>query len=142
MGRGLSDLQRFIVAEAGRRGRLYYADVLHHFFGLPPGRGPLRYHKPSDGVGQSGQPAFDPSSWAEGGQLASPGSQNFVPAQIGRQRYHSACASVSRACSRLRARGLVTCLQGAMSNWAGVELTDKGRELSVKLKESYRQVNR
>jgi hypothetical protein len=133
MGRGLSDLQRFIVAEAGRRGRLYYADVLHHFFGFPPSRGALRYHKPSDRVGQSGPPAFDPSSWADGGQLAHPGNQKFSPAQVGRQRYHSVCASLSRACLRLQARGLVTCLRGAMSHWAGVELTDKGRELSVKL---------
>jgi hypothetical protein len=133
MGRGLSDLQRFIVVEAGRRGRLYYADVLHHFFGFPSRWGALRYHKQTSRVGGSGRPEYGPSSWAEGGQLASPGSQNFVPGQIGRQRYRTACASLSRACSRLRARGLVTCLQGARSHWAGVELTDKGRELSVKL---------
>jgi hypothetical protein len=32
MGRGLSELQRWIVTEAARCPRLHYADVLHRFF--------------------------------------------------------------------------------------------------------------
>jgi hypothetical protein len=134
MGRGLSDLQRFVVTEAGKRRRLYYADVLHHFFGFAPkpsrwgGRVGLEYHKQSGGWDRYG-PEWEPSSWEAGGELAHPGNQRFDPEEIGRNRYRSALASVSRACLRLSARGLVTCLRGSVSHWSGVEITDKGREL-------------
>jgi hypothetical protein len=133
MGRGLSDLQRFILVEAGRRDRLYYTDVLHHFFGFPPRPGErLRYHKP--GAATKGCPReFLPSTWEDGGTLTSPGSQPFDPEEIGRGRYHAAQVSVSRACLRLGRRGLVTSLVGRVSHWGGVELTDRGRELSVAL---------
>jgi hypothetical protein len=36
MGRGLSDLQRYIPAEAGKRSRVYYADVLEGFHSKSP----------------------------------------------------------------------------------------------------------
>jgi hypothetical protein len=105
MGRGLSELQRFILREAGKRGRAYYADVLTGFFGWKP------------------TPSRLPRT---------PGQQRFSRSRIGERRYAKTMATLSRACWRLGQRGLVTCLQGARSHWSGVELTDKGREwLSV-----------
>ena len=42
--------------------------------------------------------------------------------------------TVSRACTRLEDRGLVTQVAGVYSNWAGVKITDGGPEyLSVDL---------
>jgi hypothetical protein len=35
MGRGLSDLQRYILHEAGKRARVYHAEVMAGFFGFP-----------------------------------------------------------------------------------------------------------
>jgi hypothetical protein len=121
MGRGLSSLQRFLLAESGRRGRLYYADVLRHYFGFRPAVA-MEYEKPGE-AGRDG-----PSSWEDGGTLCEPGRQHFRPRDIGVRRYRSALASLSRACLRLDHRGLVKALQGAMSHWAGVEITAKGRD--------------
>jgi hypothetical protein len=135
MGRGLSPLQRFILVEAGRRPRLYYADVLSHFYGFRTRRGAkLTYYQDHD--------LDTPSTWRDGGELLSPGTQRFDPKEIGERRYRSALAALSRACRRLRERGLVHCRRGQYSHWAGVELTDKGRELSVNLTENFSQVNR
>lgn len=41
MGRGLSDLQRYVLARAGEQERVYYADILEGYFGWRPRR-PLR----------------------------------------------------------------------------------------------------
>jgi hypothetical protein len=136
MGRGLSKLQRFIVTEAARRDRLYYADVLHHYYGFPPRR-PLRYEKitrRTKYINGYSSPDNDASSWEDGGTLRFVRSQKFQSETIGERRYHAAHAALSRACRRLEARGLVTWLRGTFSHWAGVEITDKGREsLSVNL---------
>jgi hypothetical protein len=125
MGRGLSNLQRFLLAESNRRPRLYYADVLRHYFGFRPAA-KMEYHKPREA-----DPAFtrgDPSSWEDGGQLHCPGGQKFRPRDIGVRRYRSALASLSRACRRLQSRGLVELICGGYSHWAGVEITAKGRQ--------------
>jgi hypothetical protein len=113
MGRGLSDLQRFILRRAGEQHRLYYAEIYVAYFGWPPTQ-PLRRH---DGT--------DPQLVA--GSLADPGTLRFDPDTIGRERYHSTAVVVSRACSRLEERGLVTCLQATLSHWSGVAITDAGR---------------
>jgi hypothetical protein len=111
MGRGLSDLQRYVLAEAGKRSRVYYAEVLAGFYGWRPRRELARDAE---------------------GKLRSPGSWHFSPRKVGENRYNKAMAALSRACARLGTRGLVTCLKGVSSRWAGVEITDKGKEwLSV-----------
>jgi hypothetical protein len=111
MGRGLSPLQRHILTEAGKRQRVYYAEVLVSYFGWEPKKS---------------------RRWREDGTLECPGYQHFSPAEIGRSAYRSALATLSRTCARLGDRGLVTCLWGKVSHWAGVEITEKGKEwLSV-----------
>jgi hypothetical protein len=119
MGRGLSDLQRFIVAKAATCERLYYAEILAEFFGWKP-KELLRY-EPLHGITYKMPVA---GKYAHG--------QHFSADKIGEARYRKTVATLSRACSRLAARGLVECLQGACSRWSAVEITDKGREwLSV-----------
>jgi hypothetical protein len=106
MGRGLSDLQRFILRRAGEQPQLAYAEVLVEYFGWRPVAGTLRRGR--DGVVRGGLHWFDPNA-------------------IGRQRYRSSRAVLSQACSRLAARGLVRCLQGAQGSWSAVPITDAGR---------------
>jgi hypothetical protein len=120
-------LQRWILLEVGDRelaaefrslaagrcdgrysSRLFQSEILEGYFGFRPAE-PIRR---GDG-------------WINHGHL-------FEPRRIGIRRYNKARASLSRACRRLKARGLVECVQGAYCLWAAVELTDKGREwLSV-----------
>jgi hypothetical protein len=97
MGRGLSDLQRFILVRAATTERLYYADVLEGFFGWVP--------RPATG----------------------PGGHRFSRREIGEAAYRKAMASLSRACRRLEWRGLVTRLCGQLSHWSAVEITEKGK---------------
>jgi hypothetical protein len=85
MGRGLSELQRYILAEAAERDRLDHAEILAGYFGWQ-GR-PGRNH--SSRVGQGG----------------------FSRAGIGEQIYRKVMATLSRACRRLAQRGLVTCVR-------------------------------
>lgn len=130
MGRGLSELQRFILRRAGQVRRVYYADVLEGYFGWVP-RQPIKRHGttrnaryPATGMEQTPPEQV--------GELASPGRPHFSRSSIGDATYRKAMASLSRACLRLGKRGLVTCLTGNVSRWAGVEITDQGREwLSV-----------
>jgi hypothetical protein len=132
MGRSLSKLQRFILAEAARRPRLHYTDVLHHFFGFQSRR--QLVYTTENGTR---------SSWDEGGQLDGPAGQKFSPKEIGERRYHYALASLSRACTRLQARGMVICIHGVLAHWAAVKITDAGREwLTVNKVVISPQVNR
>jgi hypothetical protein len=106
MGRGLSDLQRYILAEAGQRPRVYHAEVLVGFFGWRPQR-PLVY---------------------DGGQLLSPVSPRFFRARIGERQYEQATDAVQRACRLLENGGLVRRVKGARPAWVSLQITGKGRE--------------
>jgi hypothetical protein len=128
MGRGLSDLQRFILTEAAKRSRLYYADVLRHFYGFP-----LKREFYDDGRPREPRDlAYEPSTWEDGGTLMRPGRHYFSPKEIGEATYRNAMAALSRSCKRLADRGLVEWIAAGYSRWSGVIITDKGREwLSV-----------
>jgi hypothetical protein len=99
MGRGLSPLQAWIVRQSARRSLLFYPEVLVGYFGLRPNR----------------------TQWY-------PGSQWFAPDAIGRRRYRSALSALSRSCRRLEERGLVECICSRCSHWAGVVITEAGRQ--------------
>jgi len=43
MACGLSELQKWILAQAGRRGRIYYTDICEGYFGWQPVRPIERY---------------------------------------------------------------------------------------------------
>jgi hypothetical protein len=103
MGRGLSELQRYIVASAAMRDRLYYRDILE---GYLRGKSKRLAHQESD-VGQHG--AF------------------FSRQRIGNLEYRRAMATLSRACQRLERRGLVRCVCGSWTHKPAVEITDIGR---------------
>lgn len=112
MGRGLSELQKYILTAAalqkddessgGCAGRLYNADILKEFYG-----------------------------WK--GDNGLPGDHKFNPKEIGQKKYDSAHVAVRKACARLEKRGLVVCILGAHSHWSGVEITDKGREVAANI---------
>ncbi len=102
MGRGLSDLQRWILAEARKRDRLYYADICEKYYGWP---------RKTDVAGNP----------------LSRGSQHFSRSEIGNREYNRVMATISRSCLRLEKRGLVHCLAGEFHRWSGVEaITQEG----------------
>jgi hypothetical protein len=108
MERGLSDLQKKILQFVAGRGKAYRPEVLRHCYGFP-------------------------TCWKNGEFLRSErdgsllhyarGAQNFCPRMIGRRKYAAANASLTRAISRLRDRGLVN---GSIM----LRLTDSGMELA------------
>ena len=60
--------------------------------------------------------------------------------ELTKKQRAAADAAISRAAWRLLERGLVTCRRGAW--WAGVNLTEKGLELSVNKGQSLPLINR
>ena len=126
MGRGLSKLQEFILCEANRLGRCYYADVLEKYFQWIPIRPIERFGETTTDI-ISGQPQQTVTPKELIGRIKYPGLKYFSPGLIGKKEYQKVMASLSRSCERLRERGLVNCLQGADQHWAAVELTEKGR---------------
>jgi hypothetical protein len=116
MGRGLSELQRYILAEAGTKRRLYYTEVLVGYFKWVA-RHPVVFHV-----------ADLPGTECKKGEMCSPGDQYFSRRQIGEPVYRKTMTTLSRACGRLEARGLVRCLVGSRSHWSGVETTEAGRD--------------
>jgi len=122
MGRGLSDLQRYILDRAGKQRRVYYVEILEGYFGWAP-----EYE-----IGRYSLGRYENDHRGEVGELVSPGSQHFSRKRIGEKTYRKVMATLSRSCKRLQARGLVTWLCGTYSYWSGVEITEEGRKwLSV-----------
>jgi hypothetical protein len=78
MGRGLSDLQRWILREARERGQLEYTEIRRDYFGWKPER--------------------------KDKQLR----DRYSPQEVGAEEYNRVMATISRSCRRLQARGLVT----------------------------------
>jgi hypothetical protein len=106
MGRGLSELQRYILGRAEAKPRLYHAEVLAGYFGWVAVH-PLRYDRH--------------------GMLTNPDNQHFSRKGIGAVKYRMTRTSLTRACQALERRGLVRCVLAGTSNWSGVEITPQGR---------------
>jgi hypothetical protein len=114
MGRGLSDLQRYILARAATVPRLHYVDILAEYFGWERG------------------------GWDTNGHSG----QHFSRRRIGEKRYGKTMATLSRSVFRLQDRGLVVWMTG-WAKWSAAEITDKGREwLSVNKVPRWYFVNR
>jgi hypothetical protein len=128
MGRGLSPLQRYILTEAGQRARVYYKDVFQGYFGWKPTREFDRY-KPGDTIHSPiGPDRVVVSGDRNDGTLRSPSRHAFSRSEIGLAAYNSGMATLSTACSRLRARGLVESIGGTSAHWSAVTITKAGRE--------------
>jgi hypothetical protein len=129
MGRGLSDLPRWILMRAAKQPRLVYAEILADYFGLPrQGRLPAQRVKEGELAGCL--------MYASGEQ------RDFDRQAIGETKCRSTVSALSRACRRLQDRGLVKHVRG-IARWSGVEIGPKGREwLSVNEAQSLRLVNR
>jgi hypothetical protein len=102
VGRGLSDLQRYILERAAAQEQLYFPEVLHGFFGWKPAH-PLRH---------------------AGGEYWE--GQHFSLVEIGIPVYRRAIAALSRAVRRLEALGLVRRLAGPDA--IAVVITAAGRQ--------------
>jgi hypothetical protein len=126
MGRGLSKLQQFILSEASKLGRCYYADVLEKFYHWEPVRSIERYSNMQSDIifGESELKVSDSDSI---GQIKYPERNYFSPKLVGLKEYRKVMATLCRSCARLRDRGLVHCWQANGQHRASVELTDKGR---------------
>jgi hypothetical protein len=116
MGRGLSELQRYIVAKAATVERLHYAVILADYYGWRPVK---RLHSRRSDL-----------------SLAYAPGQHFAPEQIGAAQYHRVMVTLGRACWRLHTRGLVTCLVGTKFKWSAVELTPEGRRLAAQWRQA------
>jgi hypothetical protein len=132
MGKGLSNLQKFILVKSveneSQKNRdvdgfkrlygiiiegndIYAPEVMYYYYNFPlrrniPGPGTLRH------------------SW-----------QHFSMNEIGTSKYKSAQASVSKAFSRLEERGFLVRWYYE-KKFMAARLTDKGREKGMELKES------
>lgn len=84
MGRGLSDLQKWIAHEADVKGTLYYPDILVRYFGW--------------------EALYEPMLDARGHPVA---GKLFSPDDIGLKVYRSTMATLSRSCRRLHERQLI-----------------------------------
>jgi hypothetical protein len=128
MGRGLSDLQRYIVKRAASQPRVYYAELLEGYFGWKP-------QKPLEHWGKTRHRVFSTDGSTEtpvelAGNLTRPANRHFSRRAIGEQKYRKAMVSLSRACLRLDRRGLVTWL-GSPGQCSAVEITAEGRKLAI-----------
>ena len=131
MGRGLSELQQFILVAglAGRESKETH--TLPDGRILPAGYGcDLRHAKIMSGFYGFALAGRDSSSFAR---------HHFSVKKIGPKQYAAAHAAISRAATRLAERGLVVCVSGYYARWAGVNLTDKGAALAAELSVKTRQ---
>ncbi len=103
MGRGLSELQRFILKEADRAGDVAPPDILERYFGWKSTRRPRR-----------------------------PGGNRFSPREMGTDRYHKTMVTLSRSIRRLECRGLVQRATAVLGNRFRLRLTDKGKRWLVR----------
>lgn len=120
---GLSKLQRWILVKAlESRNRnagkvdLYYAEIKHQFFGLP---------------------IKNPRGWTWQGvtrEAAAGRDFGHVFASTKTKDYAAVSASVSRAVSRLKRRGLIDVFRGTHAWWAGLSLTPQGVEVGAALR--------
>jgi hypothetical protein len=126
MGRGLSKLQQFILCEASKLGRCYYADVLERFYHWEPVCSIERHSNLQSDIifGESELKGADSDFL---GQIKYPERNYFSPKLVGLKEYHKVMATLCRSCARLRDRGLVHCWQGNGQHRTSVELTDRGR---------------
>lgn len=139
MGRGLSKLQRFILAEAASRRRVHYADILIGYFHWEP---ILKLSRYALGDKTGGFLGFPEKVMTEEdvGVLAYPGGQKFSKKEIGEKNYRAAMASLSRSVRKLANRGFLTIIEGAYAKWTAVEITGEGREcIKANTKESFPQ---
>jgi len=110
MGRGLSDLQKFILKAAAAKpeGTLYNYEICMGYYRWKPNR-------------------------------RNPGAaeNNFLPAEIGENKYNSAFVAIRKAYLRMEKRGLVRCVYSwQRRSWAGVDITDRGRQIVKTMPES------
>jgi hypothetical protein len=65
------------------------------------------------------------------------GCKHFNSKEI--PNYRAACVAISRAITRLEKRGLVTVLQGRVSHWTAVQLTEAGKSEAQTIDGSLRE---
>src|SRR5262245_18926012 len=99
MGRGLSDLQQWILRRASGQKQLINHEILSGFFGW-------RYRR----------------------RGPHPEDNKFSPGNVGDSRYHSVHVVVSRSCLRLSERGLVERWHRQSYRWSSVKITDAGKQ--------------
>jgi hypothetical protein len=110
MGRGLSDLQRWILRQTFERGTVTNAEICQGYFGWP-----------------DRQPAYCiRSRWDGEPVLQCIRSEAFSPQAIGHKHYHVVTVTISRAIHRLGRRGLVW--WDHKTSGSPMRLTEQGQE--------------
>jgi hypothetical protein len=120
VGRSLSELQRYILAEAGKREQVQACEILAGYFGWKS-----RHESPSEG------------------RLRLNYQENFSRQEIGEEVYRRTMATLRRSIRRLQDRELVERWVGAFGRWFALKITPQGREwLSVNSGVNHPPVNR
>lgn len=128
MARGLSPLQRFILARAGEVARVFTVDVLEGYYGWRPAV-PIHRWGPTYPHPIEGELPTPPELV---GTVAAPGVRRFSRRAVGGSLYHKVLVTVGRAARLLEGRGLVRrVIPRTGPGW--VEITDEGREMLRKL---------
>lgn len=127
MVKALSDLQAWILERAARYKRVSYFDVFYYYFKWEPVEPPELWGETY--LGKDEATGRDVVKQTPANMVGMPRlrASNFDPDKIGRKKYNSAMASLSRSCARLAARGLVTRCMANFAYIAGVSITDAGR---------------
>jgi hypothetical protein len=110
MGRGLSDLQRWILRQVYERGTISNTEICQDYFGWPEREPIYRVRE-----GPWGDPILQCIRGA-----------GFSPERIGRRHYHVVTVTISRAIHRLARRGLVW--WDHKTTGSPMRLTEQGQE--------------
>jgi hypothetical protein len=102
MGRGLSELQRWILQKAGERENLYPVEIFAEFYGWPLVQPIYRF-----GDGTHLKLEAERHGEPDGAMIPFQQSQYFSRQAIGAKEYQRGMVTVSRAVSRLMRRGLL-----------------------------------
>jgi hypothetical protein len=140
MGRGLSELQRWIVQEASHAERLYFVEILERYFHWEAYDSRAPYYWSDEDKKQNHtlkRCRVNCSCLRFGGvdrctkqpgELLTFHGQTFSRARIGEQRYRSVMVTLTRSVNRLVQRGLIQRLYGSFASWRALTITDQGRE--------------
>jgi hypothetical protein len=135
MGHGLSSLQRWLLVEAAKQRpikeaeprlvadklmKTHYPEIAKRMSAAKPNGVDLYYWEVMDRY-------FDIRTRH---RKLRPGLEGWKA--FSTREYKSAAAALSRSVTRLERRGLVQVFHGSYSRWAGIRLTDLGKQIAEK----------
>jgi hypothetical protein len=136
MGRGLSPLQRWMLVEAAKQRPVKEAEPLPiaddvmkaHFPEIAKRMSSAKHNGVDLYYWEVMDRYFDVRTRHRKLQFGLDGWRTFV-----KPAYKRAAATLSRSVGRLESRGFVEVLHGRYSRWAGIRLTDLGKQIAEEM---------